>query len=579
MLKLSIIVPVYNAEQYLENCLNSIANQFISSWECILVDDGSTDNSGKICDEYAEKCDKFKVVHTFNNGPGNARNIGILLAKGEWLGFIDADDWIDPNRFSYVIEYAESNNLNYIECALKIWKNDKQINTWAHVPGLYTPEDNLQFSDLQHDMGHCINKLYKTKIVQDNNIKFETCKLAEDMFFNAHYYSVVNKLAVLSWSGYNYRRENIGSLSKKYITTNERLQMIHIFENFENKVQHNKSWALIESNFKEFFDSCLIRHSSPNTIDYVFPYVDNSDLSWQKLYIKTAHKENNPEVTGSFRFSGDEHNMLKYVFRGIEKFMPWIGIIHLIVQDCSQVPKWIDTSKVHIVTHKNFIPQKYLPTFNSSTIELFVPHIVGLSEKYINGNDDFFPIARLTPKMFFEDTDAYKGAPRYKYKLNVFKEGQEGSVWFDTFQNSLNLAMKITNSNCLCDNDHWVAPPHISIGYRKSICKEAWKYANKEILDSITTFREHNNISEYFYFWFTVLSNRYKDEMFHFSYEPVSTSDTKRISKIITQELTKYKSHPVRFICLNDTSSAKKDFFPIQVAFATLFPNKSEYEL
>ena len=95
MPKLSIIVPVYKVEQYINKCIDSILNQTFTDFELILVDDGSPDNCGKICDEYAQKDERVRVIHKENGGVSSARNLGIDEAKGEYVSFIDPDDWID----------------------------------------------------------------------------------------------------------------------------------------------------------------------------------------------------------------------------------------------------------------------------------------------------------------------------------------------------------------------------------------------------------------------------------------------------------------------------------------------------
>ena len=97
---ISIIVPVYNVEKYLERCLNSIKNQTFSDWECILIDDGSPDNSGKICDDYAARDKRIMVKHQKNGGVSKARNIGLGSATGEYVTFLDSDDWLDSNAFA-----------------------------------------------------------------------------------------------------------------------------------------------------------------------------------------------------------------------------------------------------------------------------------------------------------------------------------------------------------------------------------------------------------------------------------------------------------------------------------------------
>lgn len=116
MPKISIIVPVYNCEKYLERCLDSIINQTFRNWECILVDDGSTDRSGKILDEYAEKDDRFAVFHKSNKGVSSARNYGMLKCKGDWVTFVDSDDWVENGwlkEFDDIIKIADFDIIRF----------------------------------------------------------------------------------------------------------------------------------------------------------------------------------------------------------------------------------------------------------------------------------------------------------------------------------------------------------------------------------------------------------------------------------------------------------------------------------
>ena len=96
---ISIIVPVYNVEKYLEKCIDSILNQSYQNLEIILIDDGSTDNSGSICDEYKKKDQRVQVIHQKNQGQSSARNAGLNIAKGSYIGFVDSDDWIEQNMY------------------------------------------------------------------------------------------------------------------------------------------------------------------------------------------------------------------------------------------------------------------------------------------------------------------------------------------------------------------------------------------------------------------------------------------------------------------------------------------------
>ena len=140
-------------------------------------------------------------------------------------------------------------------------------------------------------------------------------------------------------------------------------------------------------------------------IDYVFPYVDDSDDIWYSEYEKYySGCYEGDKANGMARYK--TYDLLKYKFRCIEKNMPWVRNIYMIVACPSQVPQWLDTSKVKIVYHKDIIPEELLPTFNSTTIEMFLHNIEGLSEYFLYGNDDLYPTGKVTPNMFFRNGKA-----------------------------------------------------------------------------------------------------------------------------------------------------------------------------
>ena len=108
----SIIVPVYNAERYLHRCIDSVLAQTYTNFELLLINDGSKDNSGEICDKYAVKDSRIRVFHKENGGVSSARNMGIDEAKGEWLSFIDSDDWIEPTMYEKMLQELIGNNAD-----------------------------------------------------------------------------------------------------------------------------------------------------------------------------------------------------------------------------------------------------------------------------------------------------------------------------------------------------------------------------------------------------------------------------------------------------------------------------------
>ncbi len=124
---ISVIIPIYNVEQYLRQCLDSVINQTYKNLEIILVDDGSTDNSGKICDEYALKDARIKVIHKENGGVSSARNAGLDIAKGDYIGFVDSDDYIEKDMYEYLYSLNKNNNTLLSVCNFYIKKNKKII--------------------------------------------------------------------------------------------------------------------------------------------------------------------------------------------------------------------------------------------------------------------------------------------------------------------------------------------------------------------------------------------------------------------------------------------------------------------
>lgn len=177
-LKISIIVPVYKVENYLHRCLDSIVNQTFKDWECILVDDGSPDNCPRICNEYAERDHRFRVIHQENAGVSAARNNGLNEAKGEWIGFVDADDWLEPNMYEFLYQNAIEKNADVACCGAKFYKNGKTED----VPFKDKGDVFYKFQHYQVYMHVIWNKLIKRELI--GNIRFDTqIKIAEDLLF------------------------------------------------------------------------------------------------------------------------------------------------------------------------------------------------------------------------------------------------------------------------------------------------------------------------------------------------------------------------------------------------------------
>lgn len=183
--KISIIIPVYNVEPYLRRCLNSIIGQTYKNLEIILVDDGSTDGSGVICDEYRKKDPRFIVIHQENGGVSSARNAGLNAATGEWIGFVDGDDWVEPDMYAYLLELVERNGADVAQCGLFFDEGAVSIEMFCAETEciLSSDAEQLNLRDLEKLGNSTCNKLYRKDVLRDLVYDL-ACPMGEDLLFN-----------------------------------------------------------------------------------------------------------------------------------------------------------------------------------------------------------------------------------------------------------------------------------------------------------------------------------------------------------------------------------------------------------
>lgn len=219
---ISVIVPVYNTEKYLDECIQSILNQSFTDFELLLIDDGSTDRSGAICDQYAAKDERVRVFHTENGGVSSARNVGLDEAKGEWIAFVDSDDWVKSLFLENFIRYVDDVDIiiSYSEIETKNGIHKIEISS----EGIVT---NTNFHELFTKYGMTVNttswaKLYRKDLIEINKIRFDNrIKMGEDTVFLYTCLLKAEKIFVLNKTDYYYR-DRSESLSKKiYWVDNE----------------------------------------------------------------------------------------------------------------------------------------------------------------------------------------------------------------------------------------------------------------------------------------------------------------------------------------------------------------------
>lgn len=217
MLKLSIIVPVYNVEAYLPECIESILNQNMHDLELILIDDGSSDNCGKICDDYSEKDSRIRVIHQINRGVSAARNAGLRIAMGEYLGFVDPDDFIALNMYEKLISEVESNGCDIAICGFTNYSEDGNFLSESAVPaGTYSREDLISsiYGMPNPFHGSMCNKIFSRKVL-DGLVYDENVVIGEDWLLLYECYQKVDMAAAISECLYNVRIRN-NSATRKY---------------------------------------------------------------------------------------------------------------------------------------------------------------------------------------------------------------------------------------------------------------------------------------------------------------------------------------------------------------------------
>ncbi len=289
MPKISIIVPVYKVERYLKRCIDSIINQSFVDWECILVDDGSPDNSGRICEEYAGKDSRFKVFHQVNAGVSAARNKGISEAKGEWIVFVDSDDWIEKDMITEMFNCAIINRADVVLCGFMITDaKNKEIKIAPKFGWLDMPKDFVWY--LQSPWA----KLFNRTIIHQNNIHFpEGIVLAEDLFFTFQMYINVKRIYGLNNAFYNYFQDKE---SAAHLITEEKINdEVKVVKMIENELKNNgltTKWLDFLDNKKNYVrDKYLFSLKKPH-IDLwriTFPEVSNKNI-YEKWYKKVLKK-------------------------------------------------------------------------------------------------------------------------------------------------------------------------------------------------------------------------------------------------------------------------------------------------
>lgn len=224
--KLSVIVPVYNVEKYLSKCIESILNQTFIDFELLLINDGSTDNSGVILDEFKAKDTRIRVFHTKNNGVSCARNIGIEEAIGEWVCFVDSDDWIDSKHFeNFFISKFRSNTIVYQGINFE-YEREQITRPFFQYNDLSLSITNgeliAQYKILHNGCPYC--KLFNLHLIKAKHLRFNPeISIHEDHCFVWQYLEHIDNIELRKGSYYHYMKREVETLTSKSHTPKEYL--------------------------------------------------------------------------------------------------------------------------------------------------------------------------------------------------------------------------------------------------------------------------------------------------------------------------------------------------------------------
>ena len=277
MPEISVIVPVFNSEKYLNACIDSILSQTFTDFELILVNDGSKDNSGAICNEYSAKDGRVKVIHKENGGVSSARNVGIEKASGRYITFVDSDDIIESDFLLSAITKIGNNGL-YL-CGMKMESatasDERYIREYGIcISGEFTIGELFERIEIEFPQicicGPCC-KLFITKILKEKNIRFdENLSIGEDTYFNLEYLKHIDTVYFDSGLYYIYMRYNADSLFSKY-----KPDIYEVHEKIYDKMRGviasvtNKTYL---ENFEKMYAELLM-----GTIHHVYSHTSNKE--------------------------------------------------------------------------------------------------------------------------------------------------------------------------------------------------------------------------------------------------------------------------------------------------------------
>ncbi|MBD3107683.1 glycosyltransferase [Bacillus sp. AGMB 02131] len=312
--KVSVIIPVYNAEKYIRECIESLLNQTLQQCEFIFINDGSADNSEQIINEYKKIDNRIILINQENSGVSTTRNAGLHRASGEYIGFVDADDFVEVDMYEQLYTKAKEYNCDVVFC-----NYESEIDGHKLITDYTFPKNNLLDVDFinhtilpyfikEENLNTVCNKIFKNKIIQEKNITFpRNMDLGEDGMFNISFFYTAKNTIYLDYTGYYYR-EVAGSATRNILKKNYFQQSLNVYNmELPDQIQNKIGIHTI----KQFKSIKLIK----STIAYIHIYFQPSkEVSFLKryLFIKKMISDKSVQESLSYYYIENQSGLVSY---------------------------------------------------------------------------------------------------------------------------------------------------------------------------------------------------------------------------------------------------------------------------
>lgn len=261
---ISIIIPIYNAEKYIEKCMESVCAQTFTDYELILVNDGSTDKSADICKRYRDNDSRITYIEKENGGAGSARNAGMKAAKGRYLAFPDADDSFLPEMYSELFALADSGDFDMVFSGVNYYRQAENSEP------VYSRTDNIKAVSY-HSQKECRehimdffptttifdvpwNKLYKRSIVVENDLRFPDIRRCQDATFNIDFFNCINSAAAIDKAYYNYMENTVEDVQRKF--PKDYINIVTYY--YPHLIKLLTDWGVYDSEIKQHYDTTFV---------------------------------------------------------------------------------------------------------------------------------------------------------------------------------------------------------------------------------------------------------------------------------------------------------------------------------